>query len=51
MTATCSICGKEWDTRDPGVRRIWGEDTWECSEEGPCFDRRAMRKLEQEVTS
>lgn len=45
MEVTCSICGQRYDMRDPGIRRIWGEDTWECAEEGPCFDRRAMAHL------
>lgn len=46
MNAWCSICGKEWDARDPGVRFLYGDGSWECTEEGPCFDRRAMRELD-----
>ncbi|HXZ73023.1 MAG TPA: hypothetical protein VEH31_19415 [Streptosporangiaceae bacterium] len=42
MDAYCSICGRQWDIRDPGVRRIWGDDAWECYDEPACFDRRAL---------
>ena len=42
MDAFCSICGHRWDTRDPGVRYIYGEGTWECTDEGLCFDRKPM---------
>lgn len=48
MTAACSICGKVWDMRDPGVRYLYGDGSWECAEEGLCFDRRAMRALDAE---
>lgn len=46
MDAFCSICGHRWDTRDPGVRYIYSEGTWECTDEGLCFDRRALNSLE-----
>ena len=47
MEAFCGICGKAWDMRDPGITRWWGTDEWACTEEAPCFDRRAMRALEE----
>ena len=47
MEAFCGICGKAWDMRDPGITRWWGTGEWACTEEGPCFDRRAMRQLEE----
>ena len=49
MTATCGICGKRWDMLDPGITRWWGTDEWACTEEGPCFDRRAMNTLTEET--
>ena len=44
MDATCAICGKTWDTLDPGVRFIHGDGRWECADEPACFDRRALQR-------
>jgi hypothetical protein len=41
--AFCAICGKQWAALDPGVRYVHGDGRWECAEEVPCFDRRAMQ--------
>ncbi len=46
MDAYCQICGKQWDARDPGITYWYGTGTWECTEEGPCFDRRLMAVME-----
>lgn len=45
----CDICGKTWLEQDPGVRYVYGDGVWQCSEESPCFDRRAMIDLEKEA--
>lgn len=37
----CGICGKEWDSLDPGVRYRYGDAVWECYDEEACFGRRA----------
>lgn len=39
MNVFCQICGMKWDSRDPGVRYLYGDDQWECYDEGPCFER------------
>jgi hypothetical protein len=39
----CEICGHQWDSRDPGVRYIYGDGRWECYDEAQCFGRRAIR--------
>lgn len=44
MDATCKICGKVWDVRDPGVRFVYLEGVWECFDESACFGRRAIAR-------
>ena len=44
MDATCAICGKAWDTLDPGVRYVHGDGRWECWDEQACVDRRALQR-------
>jgi hypothetical protein len=43
MDAWCEICGKRWDSRDPGVRYIYGDGRYECFDEVQCFGRRSIR--------
>lgn len=51
MDVFCAICGQKWDMRDlVNVRRIWGEDHYECTDEGLCFERKAMNALAEEMT-
>ena len=45
VTATCGICGKRYDTRDPAITWWAIGDEWACTEEGPCFERAAMNEL------
>jgi hypothetical protein len=47
--AFCTICGKRWAALDPRVRFVHGDGRWECVEEAPCFDRRAMQAGLDEV--
>jgi hypothetical protein len=47
--AFCAICGKQWAALDPGVRFVHGDGRWECVEEVPCFDRRAMQAALDDV--
>jgi hypothetical protein len=47
--AFCAICGKQWAALDPGVRFVHGDGRWECAEEVPCFDRRAMQAALDDV--
>jgi hypothetical protein len=35
----CEICGKQWDSQDPGVRYWYGEGDWSCNDEVQCFNR------------
>lgn len=46
MNAYCSICGKEWDAEDPGVRYWYGTGEWECNDEEACLARRADTREE-----
>ena len=39
MDVFCEICGTRWDSRDPGVRYIYGDGRWECYDEVACFAR------------
>ena len=51
MDVFCAICSQRWDMRDlENVRRIWGEDTYECADESACFHRKAMTELERSIT-
>jgi hypothetical protein len=50
MDAFCSICGHGHDIRSPGIRKIWGTDTWECADESACFCRLAAQHLERDST-
>lgn len=43
----CHICGHGWDEQDPGVRFRYVDHVWECADEVPCFDRRALATLDQ----
>jgi hypothetical protein len=47
--AFCTICGKQWAALDPGVRYVHGDGRWECVEEVPCLDRRAMQAALDDV--
>jgi hypothetical protein len=49
MDVFCSICGQRWDMRNPEVRRMGSDSTWECNDESACFTRKAMNDLEMEV--
>ena len=49
MNAYCSVCGKEWDMRDPEVRYLYGDGGWECRDEAACFTRRALNELAEEA--
>lgn len=44
-TAFCQICGKMWDTLDPGVRYVHGDGRWECTGEVACFGRRSAQRV------
>jgi hypothetical protein len=50
MDVFCEICGHRWDSRDPDVTYWHGDGAWECADEGLCFERRAMRLLDEEVS-
>ena len=49
MNVFCTICGHCWDSRDPGVRYLYGDCVWECADEGACFERKAMTDLDREA--
>jgi hypothetical protein len=44
VNVRCEICGKQYDSRDPGVRYWYGEGDWSCSDEVACFDRIHMQR-------
>ena len=44
MDVFCHICGCRWDARDPAVRFIHGDGSWECYDEPACFDRAAIQR-------
>ena len=39
MNVWCEICGKQWDSRDHGIRYWYGEGDWSCDDTVACFDR------------
>jgi hypothetical protein len=43
----CSICGHQWDMRDPGVSYRYMDAVWECHDESLCFERKAMAEREE----
>ena len=47
---TCEICEKRYDERDPAVTWHYDDHVWTCTEEAPCFERKAMLDLERTVT-
>ena len=51
MDVFCDICGHRWDSRDPGVRYLYGDGRWECDDEPACFTRRAMQAGLDQVTA
>lgn len=52
MDVWCEICGHKWDSRDPGVRYLYGGGCWECFDEAQCFARRNIGiALEQAASS
>jgi hypothetical protein len=49
MDVFCEICGHRYDQRCPAVRYLAFDRAWTCTDEGLCFERRAMRLLDEEV--